>query len=113
MTISERQVGDVVILDLTGKMTLGGGDEILTEKIKQLVHAGHRKVLLNGADQPYIDSAGLGAIYRAYTHVARNGGKLKLLRPTQRVMDLLSITRQQTIFEIYEHETEAVNSFAA
>ena len=112
MKITERLIGDVVVLDLEGKMTLGEGDEDFEERVKQLVRAGQRKIVINGADQSYIDSSGLGAISRSYTCVARSGGSLKLLKPTQRVMDLLAITKLLTVFEIYEHEAQAIDSFS-
>src|SRR3990170_4781861 len=74
MQIEERNAGDVTILDLKGKMTLGEGDEILKDKINSLVLQGRKKLVLNLADVPYIDSAGLGEIVRTYTTVRRQGG---------------------------------------
>ena len=88
MHIEERVVGDVTILDLTGKITLGEGDELLKDKINSLLNQGHRKILLNLEGVPYIDSAGLGEIVRTYTTVSRQGGKLKLLNLTKRIEDL-------------------------
>ncbi len=111
MHIEERAVGDVMVLDLKGKMTLGEGDELLKDKINSLVHQGRRKILLNLADVPYIDSAGLGEIVRTYTTVSRQGGSLKLVNLTKRITDLLSITKLLTVFETYEAENDAVRSF--
>lgn len=113
MQIEERAVGDVTILDLKGKMTLGEGDELLKDKINSLIHQGHRKLLLNLEGVPYIDSAGLGEIVRTYTTVSRQGGNLKLLNLTKRIQDLLSITKLLTVFETYENEPEAVKSFTS
>jgi anti-sigma B factor antagonist len=113
MQIEERVVGGVTILDLSGKMTLGEGDELLREKIASLVNAGQKNLLLNLDGVPYIDSAGLGEMVRSYTTVSRQGGKLKLLNLTKRIEDLLSITKLLTVFETFESEAEAIQSYAA
>jgi anti-sigma B factor antagonist len=111
MEIAERTVNEVTILDLKGKMTLGEGDELLKEKINSLLAAGRKKLLLNLEGVPYIDSAGLGEVVRTYTTVSRQGGSLKLLNLTKRIEDLLSITKLLTVFETFDSETEAVQSF--
>jgi anti-sigma B factor antagonist len=111
MQIEERLVGDIKVLDLSGKMTLGEGDELLRDKVNSLVHQGHKKIILNLEGVPYIDSAGLGEIVRTYTTVSRQGGKLKLLNLTKRIEDLLSITKLLTVFETYDAEEAAVKSF--
>ena len=113
MQIEERAVGDVVVLDLKGKITLGEGDELLKDKVNSLVNQGHKKIILNLADVPYIDSAGLGEVVRTYTTVSRQGGSLKLLNLTKRITDLLSITKLLTVFETFDSEQEAVRSFSA
>jgi anti-sigma B factor antagonist len=113
MQIEERVVGGVTILDLTGKMTLGEGDELLREKIASLVNAGQKNLLLNLEGVPYIDSAGLGEMVRSYTTVSRQGGKLKLLNLTKRIEDLLSITKLLTVFDTFDSEAEAIQSFSA
>jgi len=113
MQIEQRASGDVIVLDLKGKITLGEGDELLKDKVNSLVNQGHRKIVLNLADVPYIDSAGLGEIVRTYTTVSRQGGSLKLLNLTKRITDLLSITKLLTVFETFETEDEAVRSFSA
>lgn len=112
MQIDERVVGDVTILDLKGKMTLGEGDELLREKVSSMVSQGKKKLILNLDGVPYIDSAGLGEIVRTYTTVSRQGGKMKLLNLTKRIEDLLSITKLLTVFEVYEDEPEALQSYA-
>jgi anti-sigma B factor antagonist len=94
-------------------MTLGEGDELLREKIASLVNAGQKHLLLNLDGVPYIDSAGLGEMVRSYTTVSRQGGKLKLLNLTKRIEDLLSITKLLTVFETFDSEAEAIQSFAA
>ena len=113
MQIQERAVGDVMVLDLKGKITLGEGDELLKDKVNSLVNQGHKKIVLNLADVPYIDSAGLGEIVRTYTTVSRQGGSLKLLNLTKRITDLLAITKLLTVFETFDSENEAVKSFSA
>jgi len=113
MKIVERQVGDVVILDLHGKILIGEGDDALREAVNRLVDSGKAKLLLNLADVPYVDSAGLGEIVRCYTTVSKKGGKLKLLNLTKKIQDLLSITKLLTVFETFEDEAEAVKSFAS
>lgn len=113
MQIHQRSVGDVTVIDLRGKMTLGEGDELLRDKVNSLIQQGHKKLVLNLGEVPYIDSAGLGEIVRTYTTVSRDGGSLKLLNLTKRLIDLLAITKLLTIFETYDTEAEAVNSFGA
>jgi anti-sigma B factor antagonist len=113
MQIEERAVGDVMVLDLKGKITLGEGDELLKDKVNSLVNQGQKKIILNLADVPYIDSAGLGEVVRTYTTVSRQGGSLKLLNLTKRITDLLSITKLLTVFETFDSENEAVRSFSA
>jgi anti-sigma B factor antagonist len=113
MQIEERALGDVVVLDLKGKVTLGQGDELLKDKVNSLVNQGYKKLVLNLSEVPYIDSAGLGEIVRTYTTVSRQGGSLKLLNLTKRIQDLLSITKLLTVFETFESEDDAVRSFSA
>ncbi|MEZ5287080.1 MAG: STAS domain-containing protein [Vicinamibacterales bacterium] len=112
MEIAERTVNEVTILDLKGKMTLGEGDELLKDKINSLLAAGRKKLLLNLEGVPYIDSAGLGEVVRTYTTVSRQGGSLKLVNLTKRIEDLLSITKLLTVFETFDSESEAVQSFS-
>jgi anti-sigma B factor antagonist len=99
MQIEERQVGEIMILDLKGKITLGEGDEVLKDKINSLILQNKKRILLNLADVPYIDSAGLGEIVRTYTTVSRQGGQLKLVK-------LL------TVFETFDIEQDAIKSFS-
>jgi len=112
MQIEERVVGEVTILDLKGKVTLGEGDEVLKDKINSLILQNRKRILLNLDDVPYIDSAGLGEIVRTYTTVSRQGGQLKLVNLTKRITDLLSITKLLTVFETFDTEQEALASFS-
>jgi anti-sigma B factor antagonist len=111
MKIVERQVGDVLILDLHGKIMIGEGDDALREAVTRLVDGGSTRIVLNLAEVPYVDSAGLGEIVRCYTTVSRKGGRLKLLHLTKKIKDLLAITKLLTVFETYDSEDEAVKSF--
>jgi anti-sigma B factor antagonist len=113
MQIDERSVGDVLILDVKGRITLGEGDELLKDKVNSLLNQGKKKIVLNLAEVPYIDSAGLGEIVRTYTTVSRQGGNLKLLSLTKRITDLLAITKLLTVFETFDSENDAVQSFSA
>ena len=114
MHISERTVGDVVIVDVSGKVTLGdGGDVVLKDKMQSLVQQGRKKVLLNLAEVSYVDSAGLGEIVQSYATVMKNGGALKLLNVTKRIKDLLSITKLVAVFDTFDTEQEAIASYAA
>ncbi len=111
MQIEQRSVGEVTVIDLKGKMTLGEGDELLRDKVNSLIQQNLKKIVLNLAEVPYIDSAGLGEIVRTYTTVSRQGGQLKLLNLTKRITDLLSITKLLTVFETFDNENEALRSF--
>jgi anti-sigma B factor antagonist len=113
MQIAERAAGDIVVLDVKGRITLGDGDELLKDKVNSLVSVGKKKILLNLAEVPYVDSAGLGEIVRTYTTVSRQGGSLKLLNLTKRISDLLAITKLLTVFETFESEDDAIKSFQA
>ena len=112
MTITERESGDVTILDVDGKILLGEGDVQLKRKIDELIEGGKTKLVLNLAQVPYMDSGGLGEIVRSYTTVKRAGGELKLLNATKRISDLLTITKLITVFEMHDEEAAAVASFA-
>ena len=112
MTIEERPTGDVMILDLKGKLTIGDGDELLKDKINSLVQQGHTKLVLNLADVPYIDSGGLGQVVRTYTTVKQHKGSLKLMNVTKRIEDLLAITKLLTVFDVFETEQDALQSFS-
>lgn len=111
MKIVERQVGDVSILDPHGKILIGEGDAVLREAVTRLVDGGKTKIVLNLADVPYVDSAGLGEIVHCYITVSKKGGRLKLLNLTKKLQDLLAITKLLTVFETYDSEDEVVGSF--
>ena len=112
MDIKERVVNGVSVLDLSGKIVLGEGDGQVRDRIKDLLADGQRNILLNLGDVTYIDSAGLGALISSYTTTKREGGSLKLMNLTKRIQDLLAITKLITVFDTYDSETEAVDSFS-
>ena len=112
MDIKERVVESVSILDLSGKIVLGEGDVQIKERIRDLLSDGQRKILLNLGDVSYIDSAGLGALISSYATTKREGGHLKLVNLTKRVQDLLAITKLITVFDTFESEKEAIDSFS-
>ncbi len=112
MEIAERSSGDVKVLDLHGKLTIGDGDELLKDKINSLVQQGHTKIVLNLGDVPYVDSAGLGQMVSSFRTVTRSGGSLRLLNLTARIREVLTITKLLTVFDTYESESEALASFS-
>lgn|SRR5205809_640234 len=111
-TTNVRQSGDVVIVDLSGRFTLGDAAGVIRDCIKNIVDQGHRNILLNLADVTHMDSAaGLGELIGSYQLVTRMGGDLKLLNAQKSVADVLRITRLDTVFKIYVDEAEAISSF--
>ena len=113
MTIQERVVGAVTVLDLSGKLVLGDGDMLLKDKIHSLVFQGRKQIILNLGGVSYVDSSGLGALVASFVTAKNNGGQIKLVSLTKRLQDLLSIAKLLTVFEAYDSEEEAINSFAA
>lgn len=111
LTISERQAGDVTILDLSGKVTIGEGSVALRNAIRRLLGEGKNKLLLNLAGVGYIDSSGIGELVSSFTAVNKEGGTLKLLSLTQKIQDLLAITKLLTVFDVYDEEGEALASY--
>jgi anti-sigma B factor antagonist len=111
MKASNRQVGGVTIVDLSGRITLGEGSVVLRDTIRDLVSKGKNKILLNLADVTYIDSSGIGELVSAFTTVRNQGGELKLLKLTKKVHDLLQITKLYTVFDIKDDEATAVQAF--
>ena len=110
--LSSRQVGDVTVLDVAGRITLGEGSSALRDTLRDLVSKGQKKILLNLGEVSYIDSSGIGELVSGFTTVANQGGTVKLLNLTKRVKDLLQITKLYTVFEVFDDEASAVRSFA-
>jgi anti-sigma B factor antagonist len=111
MKASNRQVGGVTIVDLSGRITLGEGSVVLRDTVRDLVSKGKNKILLNLADVTYIDSSGIGELVSAFTTVRNQSGELKLLKLTKKVHDLLQITKLYTVFDIKDDEATAVQAF--
>ena len=107
-----RHTGDVAIVDLAGRLTLGEGSGALRSTIKDLIAQGDKKILLNLKDVSYIDSSGLGEMIGSYASVANAGGRIKLLNAENRVRDLLTVTKLYSVFEDYSNEAIAVISFS-
>jgi anti-sigma B factor antagonist len=112
MQIDERAVGEITVLDLKGNIVLNEGDVVLRDKINSLIQQGKIKLILNLAAVPYVDSAGLGELVRAFSTVRRHGGNLKMVHLTKRITDLLTITKLLMVFDTFESEKEALDSFA-
>ena len=111
LSIKERQAGDVTILDLSGKITIGEGSVQLREAVRKLLDEGKKKILLNLGDVSYVDSSGIGELVSSFTTTNTQGGRLKLLSLTKKIHDLLQITKLLTVFETYDNEQDAVASF--
>jgi anti-sigma B factor antagonist len=106
-------VGDVHVLHLSGSITLGVGTQKLRKLIHDTLESGKKNILLNMAEVVYLDSSGLGELVAAYTSATRYGGKLKLMKLTQRVQDVVQLTKVYRIIEVFPDEDSAVRSFAA
>lgn len=110
--LNTRQVGDVSVIDVAGRITLGEGSSALRDTLRGMVAKGQKKVLLNLGEVSYIDSSGIGELVSGFTTVTNSGGQLKLLNLTKRVKDLLQITKLYTVFDVHEDEAGAIRSFA-
>ena len=111
LNITERQAGDVTILDLSGKVTIGEGSVALRNTIRRLLGEGKNKILLNLSGVGYVDSSGIGEFVSSFTAVNKENGTLKLLKLTQKIQDLLAITKLLTVFDVFDDESEALSSF--
>ena len=111
MHIDERTMGSVTVLDVSGQITMGEENTQFKDKVYSLVHQARTRILINLERVTYVDSAGLGGLVAAYTLVSRNGGQIKLLKLTRRIRDLMSITKLSNVFETFDAEQEAVESF--
>ena len=113
MEISERIVDGITILDLNGKLTIGDGAQLLKDKSESLVFQGRKHVIVNLGAVPYIDSGGLGQLVACFTTLTRAGGRLTLVNLNTRNHDLLSITKLVSVFETFDTERDAIESYAA
>ena len=110
--LTTHEKGDVIIVDVSGRLTLGESTSALRTMMRELVEGGSRRIVLNMAEVTYIDSSGIGELVAAYTTIATAGGELKLLNLAKRVHELLYITKLYTVFESFEDEASAIGSFA-
>ncbi len=106
-----RQVGNVSVLDMDGNIRIGDSSVALREAIRGLLAEGKNQILLNLARVGYIDSLGLGELISIHITLNKNGGQIKLLHLTQRLRELMTITKLLTVFDVYEDEAEALDSF--
>lgn len=111
MQLKTRKIGEVNVVDINGKITLGEGNIILRDTIRNLLSRGEKKILLNLGDVTYIDSSGIGELVSSFTTTTNQGGQLKLLNLTKKVQDLLQITKLLTVFEVFTNEGEAIASY--
>jgi anti-sigma B factor antagonist len=111
LNIKERQAGDITILDMNGKVTIGEGSVALRGAIRRLLEEGKKKILLNLGGVGYIDSSGIGELVSSFTAINKEGGQLKLLNLTSKLKDLLGITKLLTVFDVYEDESDALSSY--
>ena len=110
--LNTRQVGDVSVVDVAGRITLGEGSSALRDTMRDMVGKNQKKILLNLGEVSYIDSSGIGELVSGFTTVTNSGGQLKLLNLNKRVKDLLQITKLYTVFDVHEDEAGAIRSFS-
>lgn len=111
LKVNTHKVGSVSVIDLHGRITLGEGSGTLREAVKSAMDNGEKQIVLNMGDVSYIDSAGLGELVGSYTTVSNSGGQLRLANVQKKMKDLMQITKLYTIFQAYDSETEAIQSF--
>jgi anti-sigma B factor antagonist len=111
MQTATRQVGGVTVLDISGRITLGEGNVVLREIVRDLTEKGQKRIVLNLGEVHYIDSSGVGELVKSHTTIRNQGGELKLTNLNKRVNDLLQITRLSAVFDIQKDEASAVASF--
>ena len=113
MEVKKRDKGNVTILDLKGKITIGAGEIALRNAVQDVINAGVKNVILNMKDVTTIDSAGVGELVSAYTTSTNRGAALKLANLPAKVQDILVITQLITVFDVFDSEDEAVASFSS
>lgn len=113
LSINARETGEVSVLDLSGDIALGQTSADLRDKLKALLADGKRRIVLNLADVRRIDSSGLGTLVAGFTSVEREGGALKLANLSDRVIELITITKLHTVFDVYDSTEAAVQSFGS
>ncbi len=112
LKITKREADGITVVDLSGRLTLGDASAQLRDTLRGLIEGGSNKIVLNLGDVAYIDSSGLGELVSGFTTVKNSGGELKLANLTQKVNDLLTVTKLYTVFEVHNDEKAAVESFS-
>ncbi len=114
LRITQRSIGDVIVLELSGRLVFSGEEEsLLRSQITALVVGGERKLVVDLAGVDYIDSGGVGSLVTAYLHTLRRGGQLKLVCPHERVWRILRITHLNSVFELFDDQESALKSFTS
>jgi len=111
--INERRIGNVTVLDLKGRVRIGGTTVALHRTIRSLIQEGKLLILLNLAEVSHVDSCGLGELIASYISLRNKGGEIKLMRLTESLRELMSVTKLLAVFDVYESESEAVESFGS
>ena len=111
MKVNIRQEGEVSVVDLSGKITIGEGDVVLREKVQDLLDFDQKKIVLNLEKVSYMDSAGIGELVACYKRAKEKDGTVKLLNPSGKVYDLLQLTKLEDVFDTFKNEQEAIDSF--
>jgi len=112
MQTKTREVGDVAVIDVSGRITLGEGNVMLRDIVRELVEKNNKQIVLNLGEVSYIDSSGMGELVKTHTTIRNKGGQLKLANVNKRVSDLLQMTRLSSVFDIHDNEAAAISSFA-
>jgi anti-sigma B factor antagonist len=111
MQTETRKIGDVIVLDISGRITLGEGNVMLRDIVRDLADQGNHRIVLNLVEVNYIDSSGLGELVKTHTTIRNKGGEVKLANLNKRVHDLLHMTRLAAVFDIHQDEASAIQSF--
>src|SRR5438105_15100451 len=113
LSVKTRNVDNIVVVDMSGRLTIGEPVLLLRETLRVQVNDGIRQIILNLGDVSYIDSSGLGELVSAYTTVRNKQGDVKLLNLTSKAKDLLQMTKLLTVFDVYDDEATAINKLKA
>ena len=113
MTITDRAIGEITVIDVGGRITIDDGADLFRDQVRALLRDGRSKLVINFKDGTYIDSTALGEIVRTYTSATRKGGTVKLLSVPPRVHELLVVTKLLSVFDLFDDEAQAIKSFGA
>jgi anti-sigma B factor antagonist len=113
LRLNIRRVGEISVIDVSGRLTLGQGSGAIREEVQELLVGGNLKILINLAEVSYIDSSGIGELVADFTSVTNAGGALKLVGLSKGIKELLRVTKLNNIFEVHEDEDLALSSFVS